>query len=151
MENMALHGLKTNACPQCEVPTHEWGTNAKNYRYSDYARYQYYTAENANSGSESHNAYVLSDNLGICHKSWLSKADFTWLIVMSHKVCWFSQYDVARLIAFTWLRPCESSLYYDWLIVSWLTIVTSYDVMPFAHDSCYESWVLRMWLIWAHD
>ena len=23
MENVALHGLKTNACPKCEVPTHE--------------------------------------------------------------------------------------------------------------------------------
>jgi len=27
MENGELHGLKTNACPQCVVPTHELGTN----------------------------------------------------------------------------------------------------------------------------
>jgi len=40
MENVALHGLKTNACPQCEVPTHELGTNARSYRTRDYARYQ---------------------------------------------------------------------------------------------------------------
>jgi len=32
MDNLALHGLKTKACPKCEVPTHELGTNAKNYR-----------------------------------------------------------------------------------------------------------------------
>jgi len=36
MEYVALHGLKTNACPKCEVPTHELGTNAKNYRSRDY-------------------------------------------------------------------------------------------------------------------
>jgi len=65
MENVALHGLKTNACPKCEVPTHELGTNAKNYRSRDYARYQRYEPENANSGSESDNDHVMSDNLGI--------------------------------------------------------------------------------------
>ena len=31
MENVALQVLKTNACPKCEVPTHELGTNAKHY------------------------------------------------------------------------------------------------------------------------
>jgi len=31
IENVALHGSKTNACSKCEVPTHELGTNAKNY------------------------------------------------------------------------------------------------------------------------
>jgi len=70
---------------------------------------------------------------------------------MSHKVCWILHYDVTWLIVLTWLCTCESLLYYDWLIVSWLTIVTSYDVMIFAHDSYYESWVSRMWLVWAHD
>ena len=54
------------------------------------------------------------------------------------------------LIAFTWLRTCESLVDYDWLTISWLTIVTSYDVMTFAHDSYYKSWVSRMRLIWAH-
>ena len=86
-----------------------------------------------------------------CHKSWPSKADFTWLILMSHKVYWILHYDVTWLIVLTWLRSRESLLYYDWLNVSWLTIVTSYDVMTFAHDSYYESWVSRMWLVWAHD
>jgi len=31
MENMALDGLKTNACPECEVLTYELGTNARSY------------------------------------------------------------------------------------------------------------------------
>ena len=95
------------------------------------------------------NAYILI--VIWCHKSWLSKADFTWLIFMSHKVCWIPHYDLAWLIVRTWLRTRESLVYYDWLIVSWLTIVMSYDVMTFAHDSHYESWVSHMWLVWAHD
>jgi len=45
MENVALHRLKSNACPKCEVPTHALGTNAKNYRTRDYARYQRYKPE----------------------------------------------------------------------------------------------------------
>jgi len=65
MENVVLHGLKTNACPKCEVPTHELGTNAKNDRSTDYARYQHYQPENANSGSESDNDHVMSDKFGI--------------------------------------------------------------------------------------
>jgi len=39
MENVALHGLKTNGCPKCEVSTNELGTNARSYRARDYARY----------------------------------------------------------------------------------------------------------------
>ena len=65
IENVTLHRLKTNACPKCEVPTHELGTNAKNYGSRDYARYQRYKPENANSGSESDNDHVMSENLGI--------------------------------------------------------------------------------------
>jgi len=65
MENVVLHRLKTNACPKCEVPTHELGTNAKSYRSRDYARYQRYKPENAISGSEYDNDRVMSDNLGI--------------------------------------------------------------------------------------
>jgi len=38
MENVTLHGLKTNACPKSEVPTHELGTNARSHRTRDYAR-----------------------------------------------------------------------------------------------------------------
>ena len=38
-----------------------------------------------------------------------------------------------------------SFLGYDWLLISWLTIVRSYDLWYFAHDPHYGSWVLRMW------
>jgi len=63
--NVALHRLKTNASPKCEVPTYEVGINAKNYQCRDYARYQRYKHENANSGSESDNDHVISHNHGI--------------------------------------------------------------------------------------
>jgi len=46
MANMTLHGLKSNACPTCEVPAGEFGTNIKNYRARDYARYERYEYEN---------------------------------------------------------------------------------------------------------
>jgi len=63
IENVALHGLKTNACPKCEVPTNELGTNARSYRARDYARYQHYKPENQTSGSETDDDHVM--NLGI--------------------------------------------------------------------------------------
>jgi len=63
MENMALHELKTNACPKCEVPTQELGTNARSYRARDYAMYQRYKPENQTSGSETDDDHVM--NLGI--------------------------------------------------------------------------------------
>jgi len=31
MENVALHGLKTNTCPKCDVHTHELGTNTRSH------------------------------------------------------------------------------------------------------------------------
>jgi len=31
MENVALHGIKSNVCPRCEVPAVELGTNMKVY------------------------------------------------------------------------------------------------------------------------
>jgi len=65
MENVALHRLKSNACPRCEVPTHELGTNAKNYQTRDYAKYQRYKPAIQNAGLESDNNNVMCDNLGI--------------------------------------------------------------------------------------
>jgi len=65
MENVALHGLKTNACPKCEVPTHKLGTNARSHRTRDCARYQRYKPENQNSGSESDYDHIMCDNPGI--------------------------------------------------------------------------------------
>jgi len=65
MENVALHGLKTTACPKCEVPTPELGTNARSHPTRDYARYQQYKPENRNSGSELDDDHIMCDNHGI--------------------------------------------------------------------------------------
>jgi len=45
MENLTLHGLKSNTCPTCEVHARELGTNMKNYQARDYARYERYEYE----------------------------------------------------------------------------------------------------------
>ena len=38
MENVTLHGIKSNACPTCEVPSEELGSRAGHHRAIDYAR-----------------------------------------------------------------------------------------------------------------
>ena len=80
-----------------------------------------------------------------CHKSWPSKADFTWLIVIRHKVCLCftlcSQLTHSSHMTRSWV----SSSCYDWLMFLWLTIVSHNHVMTFAHDSHYESRVPRRW------
>ena len=67
MENVTLHGLKSNACPTCEVPTGELGTNIKNYRARDYARYERYEYEYKNRfpSSKSDSAHANFRGLGI--------------------------------------------------------------------------------------
>jgi len=69
-----------------------------------------------------------------CHKSWLSKADFTWLIVISHKLCLHFTLCSQLTHSSHMTRTCASSLYYNWLILLWLTIVSYNDVMTFARD-----------------
>jgi len=64
MENVALHGLKTNACPKCEVQTNELGTNARSYRARDCARYQRYKPENQTSGSETNDHHIMNPGIG---------------------------------------------------------------------------------------
>jgi len=59
MENVAHHRLKTNACPKCEGPTNELGTNARSYRARDYARYQRYKRENQTSDWETDDDYIM--------------------------------------------------------------------------------------------
>jgi len=65
MENVTLHGLKSNACPTCEVPAGELGTNIKNYRARDYARYERYGYENRFPGSKSESTHGKFRGLGI--------------------------------------------------------------------------------------
>jgi len=54
MENVTLHGIKSNACPKCEVPPEELGSRAGHQRARDYARYERYERENRSLDSETH-------------------------------------------------------------------------------------------------
>ena len=65
IENVALKGLKPNACPKCDVPTHGLGTNARSDRTRDYTRYQRQKRENQNSGLGSDDDHIMCDNPGI--------------------------------------------------------------------------------------
>jgi len=40
MENVTLHGIKSNACPKCQVPPEDLGTRASHNRARDYTRYE---------------------------------------------------------------------------------------------------------------
>jgi len=65
MESVTLHGCKSNACPRCEVPARELGTNIKNYQARDYATYERYGYENQFSGSKSDGTQVKFRGVGI--------------------------------------------------------------------------------------
>jgi len=56
MENVTLHGIKSNACPKCEVPPEELGSRPDHHRARDYARYEHYECENPSLDSETHDA-----------------------------------------------------------------------------------------------
>ena len=56
MENVTLHGIKSNACPKCEVPPEELGSRAGHHCARDYARYERYERENPSLDSETHDA-----------------------------------------------------------------------------------------------
>jgi len=64
MENVGPHGLKTNTCPKCEVPTNKLGTNARSYRARDYARDQRYKPQNHASGMETDDDHVMNLSIG---------------------------------------------------------------------------------------
>jgi len=52
MENVALHGIKSNICPRCEMPEVKLGINMKVYRVRDYAIYHYYEFQNWIGGTD---------------------------------------------------------------------------------------------------
>jgi len=56
MENVTQHGIKSNACPLCEVPPEELGSRAGHHRARDYARYECYERENPYLDSETQDA-----------------------------------------------------------------------------------------------
>jgi len=65
MENVTLHGFKSNACPTCEVPPRQLRNNIKNYRARDYARYKGYGYENRFPGSKLDGTHVTRRGLSI--------------------------------------------------------------------------------------
>jgi len=56
MENVTLHGIKSNTCPTYEVPPEELGSRAGHHRARDNARYERYERENPSLDSETHEA-----------------------------------------------------------------------------------------------
>jgi len=63
LENVALHGIKSNVCPTCKVPVVELGTNMKVYPVRDYTIYHHYDYENGI--GETDHADITPDSLGI--------------------------------------------------------------------------------------
>jgi len=51
MENVALHGIKSNVCPKFEVLPGELGTEANRHQAQDYARYERCERESASDDS----------------------------------------------------------------------------------------------------
>src|SRR5437588_3839876 len=65
MENVALHRIKSNTSPKCEVPLGELGTNAgRKYNARDHARHWEEGNRPRSPTSESDNAQVLLDTTG---------------------------------------------------------------------------------------
>jgi len=56
MENVTLHGIKSNTCPKCEVPPEELESRAGHYRARDCTRYEGYECVNPSLDSQTHNA-----------------------------------------------------------------------------------------------
>jgi len=54
MENLTLHGIKSNACPKYELPPEELGSRAGHHRARDYARSKRFQPENPSLDSETH-------------------------------------------------------------------------------------------------
>jgi len=77
MENVALHGIKSNICPRWKVPAVELGTNMKVYPVRDYAIYHHYDYENWI--GESDRADIMRESLGIR----LGQNVFSWLNLVS--------------------------------------------------------------------
>ena len=66
--------------------------------------------------SKEENTLEPPESLDNCHKSWLSKEGFTWLIVICHEVCLCFTVCSQLTHRSHMTRTCVSSLCYDWLI-----------------------------------
>jgi len=60
IENVTLHGIKSNFCPKCEVLPGELGTDANSHRARDYASYERCERESASDDSR-----TMFETLGI--------------------------------------------------------------------------------------
>ena len=79
---------------------------------------------------------------------WLSKADFTWLIVISHRyVIGFTLLSQLTHSIFTWRRNSVSLVYCYWLFSFVTHNCESHDIWLSHMTHSYESWVSRMWSI----
>jgi len=56
MENVTLYGIKSNPCPEWEVPPKELGSRAGEHRARDYTKYERHECENPSLDSETHDA-----------------------------------------------------------------------------------------------
>ena len=89
-----------------------------------------------------------------CHKSWLGKADFTWLIVISHRYVIVSRYEVSWLLVLTWLRNSESLVCYDWYSHLWVIWCNDFHawlrlwVTSFAHATQLSRVICFMFYDW---
>jgi len=54
MENVTLPGIKSNTCPECEVPPEELASRTSYNSARDYARYERYERDNLSLDSETH-------------------------------------------------------------------------------------------------
>ena len=94
----------------------------------------------------------------VCHKRWLSKANFTWLRVLSHRyVVLLHDYAVAchRLVIISWLFGCATS----WCASSYMYLTHDLGCRScgFAHVTQSGTWLVycfmmgqrarRQWLI----
>jgi len=112
MENVALHGIKSNVCPKCEVLPGELGTDASSLRARDCARYERCERESASDDSR-----TMFETLGIdleknvfhglhlVSAPGLHKPDLihtVYLVLFKHLMYWISGFlkKHARLQAF---------------------------------------------------
>jgi len=70
MENVLLHGIKSNACSKCEVPTEHLGIPSVHHRARDYTRYHHYQRKSQTHHTEIEHGRDTHETLGIkrCQK-----------------------------------------------------------------------------------
>ena len=65
MEHVLLHGIKSNACPKCEVPTEDLGIPWMSQCTRDYTKYDHYQCQNKTHRTEIQQSRDTLETLGI--------------------------------------------------------------------------------------